>query len=174
MDSASTHIDAPPERVWELIADVTRMGQWSPNCYRCEWIDGASGPAVGARFRGRNRRGLARWSTVCAVTAAEPGREFAFSVTGGVMAPGVNREMTRWRYVLAPAGDGTDVTETAETVWLPPQLKVASLFSYASPFKRLGAKLSGRPVEGRRDSMQATLGRLKAAAESQGASSGSR
>jgi hypothetical protein len=56
-------IDAPPEAIYDLVADVTWMGEWSPECIGCEWVDGATGPAVGARFRGRHRSGLARWST---------------------------------------------------------------------------------------------------------------
>jgi hypothetical protein len=55
-------IEAPREVVYDLVTDVTRMGEWSPECVACEWVDGATGPAVGARFRGRNRHGLARWS----------------------------------------------------------------------------------------------------------------
>ncbi|MGH9050843.1 MAG: SRPBCC family protein [Acidimicrobiia bacterium] len=47
----SLHVDAPPEKLYELVSDVTRMGEWSPECRRCEWIDGATGPAVGARCR---------------------------------------------------------------------------------------------------------------------------
>jgi len=58
---ASIHIAAPPDLVYELVADVTRMGKWSPECYRCEWLDVATSASVGARFRGYNRRGNYRW-----------------------------------------------------------------------------------------------------------------
>src|SRR5690242_21846702 len=77
--SASTRIAAPPERVWELVADVTRMGEWSPECYRCEWLSVQPGPRVGAHFRGHNRQGPFRWSLECVVTACTPGQDFAFS-----------------------------------------------------------------------------------------------
>ena len=122
---ASLHIDAPPERVWRMVSDVTRMGQWSPACYRCEWLDGATGAEVGARFRGYNRRGLARWSTVCEVTASEPGREFEFKVVDGTFSIGYrNRELTRWRYIFEPDGIGTKVTESFDIVSLPPLVRV--------------------------------------------------
>lgn len=54
---ARIEIDASPQRVYELVSDITRMGEWSPECYRCEWLDGATTATVGARFRGHNRLG---------------------------------------------------------------------------------------------------------------------
>ncbi len=70
---ASIVMDAPPDDVWALVADVTRMGEWSPENKGAEWLDGATGPAVGARFKGRNQRGKSRWSTKCEITASRPG-----------------------------------------------------------------------------------------------------
>lgn len=49
-------IAAAPERVWALVSDVTRTGEWSPENVGGTWLDGARGPAVRARFRGSNRR----------------------------------------------------------------------------------------------------------------------
>jgi uncharacterized protein YndB with AHSA1/START domain len=105
---------APPDRVWDLVSDVTRIGEFSPETFEAKWADGATGPKVGARFRGhvkRNGIGPVYWTT-CVVTACEPGREFAF----GVGADG--KPLNTWRYVLAPAGDGTDVTESFELTGL--------------------------------------------------------
>ena len=102
---------APPERVWDLVSDVTRVGEFSPETFEAQWLGGATGPAPGVRFRGhvkRNGRGPVYW-TVCTVTACEPGREFAFSV-GGPRGTIVNT----WRYQLEPAAGGTDVTESFE------------------------------------------------------------
>src|SRR4051812_33266481 len=79
----ATSVAAPPERVYALISDITRMGEWSPEATGGHWQRGANGPAVGARFRGTNRKGWRRWSTVNTVTAAEPGRQFAFRTTFG-------------------------------------------------------------------------------------------
>lgn len=148
-DEVRIHIEAPPERVWSLIADVTRMGEWSPICRRCEWIDGATGPAVGARFVGHNRQGPARWSRECVVTACEPGREFAFSTVQG------GRPQTNWRYRLEPSGTGTEIVESFEGIWEPRWVRAAK-------------GLPGVRARSERDTrrgMEATLARIKAAAE---------
>jgi uncharacterized protein YndB with AHSA1/START domain len=141
------HVDASPERLYEMVSDVTRMGEWSPECYRCEWLDGATGPAEGARFKGHNRRGLLRWSTTPKVLTAEPGREFSF-----VTYDFRGRENTRWTYRFEPApGGGTDVTERCEVVNYLLPLKVVA------PLRlRMGQVERG---------MQKTLERVKAAAE---------
>ena len=96
-DSVTTEIEAPPQRVYDLVSDIPRMGDWSPECRHCAWTGGATGPAVGARFKARNkgRRGPA-WFNTPVVTVAEPGREFAFNRNG----PGVGSYT--WRYVLEP------------------------------------------------------------------------
>jgi hypothetical protein len=90
---------ASADRIWDLVSDVTRIGEFSPETFEAQWLDGADGPRAGARFRGhvrRNGRGPVYWTT-CTVTAAEPGREFAFSVAGlgGATA-------NTWRYSLEP------------------------------------------------------------------------
>jgi uncharacterized protein YndB with AHSA1/START domain len=116
-DSVTMHIDAPPEAVWELVSDVTRIGSYSPETFEAEWLDGATGPAVGARFRGhvkRNGKGPVYWIS-CTVRVCEPGREFAFG-TGSSDKP-----LNVWGYRLEPSGDGTDVTESfrlADVFWL--------------------------------------------------------
>lgn len=99
---------APPERIWELLSDVTKIGRYSPETFEAEWLDGATGPAEGARFRGhvkRNGKGPVYWTT-CTVVACEPEREFAFGV-GSAEKP-----LNTWRYRLEPSGHGTDVTES--------------------------------------------------------------
>ncbi len=106
----STHIEAPPGHVYALVSDVTRMGEWSPETYRCRWLDPGGGPRVGARFKGYNRRGVARWSNTCEVVAAEPGHEFGFRRT----APGSGT--VEWRYRLEPSGTGTRLRESYEVV----------------------------------------------------------
>ena len=117
-DSVTVHVAATPERVWDLVSDVTRIGRYSPETFEAEWIDGATGPALGARFRGhvkRNGKGPIYWTT-CTVSACEPGRTFAFGV-GAPDKPPLNV----WRYDLAPVGDGCDLTESfslAPTWWL--------------------------------------------------------
>lgn len=55
--SVSREIKASRERLWEMVSDVTRMGDWSPETTTAVWTGGATGPAVGAKFRGSNRHG---------------------------------------------------------------------------------------------------------------------
>jgi uncharacterized protein YndB with AHSA1/START domain len=100
----SVHVDAPPEAVYAAVSDIRRMGEWSPETVHCEWIDGATGPAVGARFKGSNRRGLARWTTKPTVYAADPGHAFGFDVLPD----------TRWTYRCEPEDTGTRLTESFE------------------------------------------------------------
>src|ERR1700752_2777029 len=75
--SASIDIGAAPELVYDLVSDITRMGEWSPECTGGRWLGGATGPAVGARFKGTNKKRLA-WSTKSKVVVAQPGRCFTF------------------------------------------------------------------------------------------------
>src|ERR1019366_8610094 len=75
-DSEQVVINASPERLYSMVADLRRMGEWSPECQQVEWEDGATGPAVGARFVGHNRggpRGLMRWSRRGRVLTADAG-----------------------------------------------------------------------------------------------------
>ena len=104
--TATATVAAPADRLYALVSDVTRMGEWSPENVGGRWLGGATTPAVGARFRGANRRGWRRWSTTCTVVAAEPGRVFAFDVSV------VGIPASRWTYELRPDGDATVVTET--------------------------------------------------------------
>jgi hypothetical protein len=106
---------ATAQEIWPLISDVTRQKEFTAETFDMEWLDGATGPGLGVRFRGhvkRNGWGPVYWS-VCTIDAYEPDREFAFTV--GIAGRGLNR----WRYQLQPNGDGTDVTESFELgdVW---------------------------------------------------------
>jgi ligand-binding SRPBCC domain-containing protein len=103
----SLHMDAPPAVVWDLVSDVTRIGEFSPETFEARWRRGYDGPAVGAKFKGhvkRNGVGPTYWSA-CTVTACEPERVFEFSV--GTDDITVNN----WGYRLEPDGTGTKVTE---------------------------------------------------------------
>src|SRR4029079_15804304 len=79
-DAVTVHMKASPQSVWELVSDVTKIGSYSPETFEAEWLDGATGPSVGARFRGhvkRNGKGPVYW-TSCSVTECEPNRGFTF------------------------------------------------------------------------------------------------
>ncbi len=104
--TACTTIDAPVGTVFEAISDVTRMGEWSPECVGGRWIDGATGPALGARFEGDNVASLGpvtlkRWSTTSEVVGFEPNELFEF----------VAEDHTNWRYEFEEHDGVTTVTE---------------------------------------------------------------
>ncbi len=148
-ESVTVHVEAPPEAVWDLVTDVTRIGEFSPETLAGRWIDGATGPAVGAKFQGhvkRNGRGPMYWTT-CRVVSCEPQRDFAFVVE----VPGIKGGNT-WRYQLAANGSGTDVTESFE---LSPSLFVKVYWTLAGSMR---AKTNIR-------GMTETLNRIKAVAE---------
>ena len=81
-DSVSLHIDAAPSAVYEIVADVTRTPEFSPEILSCEWLDGATGPVVGARFAARNKvPNRPGWNNKPVVTVVDPGKKFAFDRT---------------------------------------------------------------------------------------------
>ena len=146
--SDSVVISRSPEDLYDMVSDVTRMGEWSPVCRACWWDDGESA-RVGAWFTGRNELPERTWETRSEVVAADPGREFAF-VVGGTFV--------RWGYTFAAVDGGTEVTESWE--FLPGG---AAMFE-----QRFGAdadaQLANR-AELARSGIPATLAALKATAE---------
>jgi hypothetical protein len=147
-DSYSVMIEAPAERIYALVADLSRMGDWSPECRRAEWLDGSAGPVEGARFIGHNQggpAGLMKWSRRGRVLTADPGREFSFATEEG------GREGTEWRYRLEETDAGTRVTESYTVSWIPAWARVVDV-----PTNR------AREL---RESMRLTLEQLKRAAE---------
>jgi hypothetical protein len=146
--SVTVHMNASPSKVWELVSDITRIGEFSPETFEAEWLGDATGPAVGAKFRGhvkRNEKGPTYW-TVCKVTHCDPERDFGFAVMAG------GRAVNNWRYQLTPSGGGTDVTESFE---LAPML-IMKVYWKVAGWAR------GRR---NRDDMRRTLERIKAVVE---------
>jgi hypothetical protein len=147
----SITIDRAPDDVYAMISDVTRMGEWSPVCTSCWWDEGGSARA-GAWFTGRNETPDRTWETHCEVVAADTGREFTFVVGGA------DNGFARWSYTLAPAGDGTELTES----WaiLP------TLVGYfASNSDDGGAAQVAEREANAHEGIPATLAAIKAAAE---------
>jgi hypothetical protein len=104
--SRSIDVEASPEAAYGRVSDLPRMGELSPENKGGKWLGGATGPEVGARFRGRNANGIRRWSTTVVVEAADPGREFAFRTAfWGI-------PVSLWRYTFVPMPGGCTVTET--------------------------------------------------------------
>ena len=102
--SESIVVARPAESLYDMVSDVTRMGEWSPVCKACWWDDGDS-LRVGAWFTGRNELPERVWETRSQVVAAERGREFTFVVGGSLV---------RWSYAFTPVDGGTQVTESWE------------------------------------------------------------
>lgn len=146
---ATIFIAAPPLLVYNLISDVTRMGEWSPECYRCEWLDGVNEPVLGARFRGYNNWKGFKWARTSEVRAAKTGEEFAFST---IWTP-LYRDSTEWRYTLRAVGLGTEVTESFALT------RASLLIKFVERYTSRGRST----VPG----MQKTLERLKMVAEAQ-------
>jgi hypothetical protein len=141
-------IAADPRKVYDLVSDLPRMGQWSPENTGGRWINGSDGPAVRAKFKGNNRKGLRRWSTTVTVTAADPGARFAFDVTYGPLP------ISTWEYTFTATGDGCEVAE-AWSDRRPSWMKVAS-----GPVMGVRDRLAYN-----RAGMEQTLAALKRAAE---------
>ena len=144
----SMYMDAPPGRVWALVSDVTRIGEFSPETFEARWTRGSTGPEVGASFKGHVRRngvGPTYW-TPCQVTKCVENEVFEFAV--GTDAISVNN----WGYRLAPEGTGTRVTEYFR---LEPML----------PLRLYWAVLGALRRRTNQRGMRTTLERMKAVVE---------
>ena len=147
--SDSVHVARSAEDLYDMVADVTRMGEWSPVCRACWWDEGESA-RVGAWFTGRNETPERTWETRSQVVAAEPGHEFAF-VVGGTW--------TRWGYVFEPTDGGTLVTES--WAFLP-----AGIERFRERFGDDADAQIALRVEAAHEGIPATLAAIKRVAES--------
>jgi Polyketide cyclase / dehydrase and lipid transport len=150
-DSVTIHIDAPPGEVYAIVADVTRTPEFSPEILSCRWLDGATGPVVGARFAARNKvPNRPAWTNKPVVTVADAGRTFAVARTERFAGT------VEWTYRFEADGDGTLMTESYEVT---------------RPLSRFGWFIIGVVFARKdrrtdlRDGMQQTLERLRATAE---------
>ena len=159
--SAEEVVIARPELVWTLVADVTRVGEWSPECIRASWLADPGRPQPGARFTGRNRiaNGF-EYEVTCVVTEAERPRAFAWVVLDDSGDPA--RPSSSWRYQIDPLPGGGS--------------RVRQCFTHGPGFSYLRAVAVQAPdqaaeiIAARRDAlranMSATLRAMKATAES--------
>jgi len=145
----SIDIAAPPERLYGMVSDLSRMGEWSPENQGGKWVGGATGAAEGARFKARNRRGWRRWSTVAHVVTANPPKEVAWE------SRAFGLKIALWRYRFEPNGNGgTTVTESTED-------RRGSIMNVVGP---LATGVRDR-ADANKQNMRATLEQLKKAAE---------
>ena len=146
--SASVVINRDPQTVFAVVSDITRTGEWSPECVSGRWVGGANGPAVGAKFEGDNElkvagRTLKKWTTTSEVTACVPGEVFEF----------IAEEYTTWRYQLEAVSGGTKVTESFD-------------FTTKSAIQRFAAETLARRPSSMVKGMQKTLDQMKTHLES--------
>ena len=142
-------IAASPDTLYDMVSDLPRMGELSPENTGGMWINGATGPEVGAVFRGTNSHGDKHWATTAVIERAERGKAFVFRTNVGPI------KIARWSYTFEPVDNGTKVTETWDDMrnWVAKQAgKVAS-------------GVSDRLTHNR-ETMEVTLGNLARAARS--------
>ena len=148
--SVTVRMNATPGEIFTLVTDIRNMRRWSPEVYRCDWMDGATGPAPGVRFKGRSKSNFLRWARTVEVKEVVPDRLFSFTT----LKDFVNRDSTTWTYRFEPDGDGwTLVVESFEAHELP-----------SLPIK-IVSWLARRPHD-MTPHMAATLARIKAEVES--------
>lgn len=111
-----TVTDASPEQVWAVVADVTRVGEWSHECRGAVWLDGATAAVPGARFGGSNRLGRVKWSRVNEIVTADAPNELVWRTVPSRMYP----DSTEWRIRIEREGDSTRIVQTFEVLKLNP------------------------------------------------------
>jgi len=112
-------VAAEPEAVWNVVMDVTRVGEWSHECVECSFLGGATRAEPGARFRGRNRQGIFRWGRVCEVLSTED-RELVWRTVPTTMYP----DSTVWRIRVTPTDGGTRLEQRFDVVRAPKLLDI--------------------------------------------------
>lgn len=101
---ASIYVDASAEAVWQLVSDIRRTGEWSPECLRVV-VWGRGAVRRGTRFTGFNRRKLVWWPTSSRIHRYDEGRAIGWTVY---------EHRARWSYELGAEGEGTRLTERRE------------------------------------------------------------
>ena len=159
--TAEAVVATRPELVWDLVADVTRVGEWSPECIRAAWLGEPGGPQPGARFTGRNRSpGGFEYEVTCVVTEADRPRAFAWVVLDDSGDPA--RPSSWWRYRIDPLPGG------GSRIWqrFTHGPGVSYLRAVAAQAPDRAAEIIAARLDGLRANMIATLGAMKAVAES--------
>lgn len=158
----SVEIAASADRLYAMVSDPRRMGEWSPENLGATITNPRSdGQAfTGMVFEGKNRRGRSRWITRCTVTAADPGQKFAFRVHAiGIRTPRIKGANASWEYRFESLGDGsTRVTET----WFDDRVRWSALV--VAVFDRIVTSGKTFP-QFQRKNIARTLQSLKIAAE---------
>ena len=154
-------VAAPPELVWDLVADITQVGRWSPECIRAAWAGEPGRPLPGARFTGRNRfQSGFEYEVTCVVTDADRPRTFAWVVLDDSGDPA--RPSSSWRYWIEPLPRGG--SRVRQRFTHGPGASYLREIAVTAPDRAVA--LIARRRDGLRANMTATLRAMKAAAES--------
>ena len=152
----SVVIAAAPRAVWPLVLDVQLPARFSSEFQGAQWLDGATGPALGARFRGRNYHpARGEWESISTICDYQPERQLGWSV-GSPEFPAA-----RWRFVLEPDSGGTRLTQWVQ---LGPGPSGISDVIESMPDKE--SRILHRRLAEHRANMQATIAGIKTLAES--------
>ncbi len=100
-------VDADLDAVWDVVRDVTRVGEWSHECVGVAWLGGATAATPGARFRGRNKQGIFRWGRVCEIVTATP-YELVWRTVPSALYP----DSTEWTIRLQRTGNATQIEQS--------------------------------------------------------------
>lgn len=125
----SVTVDAEIDDVWEVVRDVTRVGEWSHECKGAEWLGDTRDPVPGALFRGRNRSGVLRWGRVCEIVSADP-YELVWRTVSSTLYP----DSSEWRIALTRADSGTTISQQFHVLRAPKVLAV--VYGLAIPAHR--------------------------------------
>jgi Polyketide cyclase / dehydrase and lipid transport len=146
-------VEAPVERLWALVTDINLPARFSSEFQGAQWLD--DGPAVGARFTGRNEHpAIGSWVTTCVVTRCEVNEVFEWAVGAA------DEASARWRFELEPAGDGVLLRQWCQIGPAPSGLTPAI---QAMPDKE--ERLVARRLAEFRNNMQATVEGIRQIAE---------
>ena len=143
---------ATPEQVWAVIADVTRVGEWSHECKVGMWVDGATSATPGARFSGGNKLRRYKWSRVSEIVTADAPRELVWRTVATRRFP----DSTEWRITIKREGDVTRIVQSYEVLKINPVVERIfyailpehrdRLAALAADIERLGQVAAGAPV----------------------------
>jgi hypothetical protein len=155
---AELMVAAAPPVVWALVCDIQLPARFSSEFDGGQWLDGASCPALGARFTGRNHHpAIGDWQTTSTICEYEPEQVLGWAV-GDPGCPS-----SRWRFTLTAQPDGTRLTQWMQ---IGPGRSGISMAIESMPDKE--SRILHRRLAELKTNMTATLTGIRQLAETQG------